>query len=126
MDGAFANLIRWVRSGVAAPDAPLITTGASGQIQTDANGNALGGLRTPYVDVPTETYYGTTPGTGTCESLWGHDQPFAKYYLKALYPTHADYVSKVSQDVDKLVGERYLTAGDGGKIIARAARSRVP
>jgi hypothetical protein len=126
MDGAFANLIRWVRSGVAAPDAPLITTNAAGQIATDANGNALGGLRTPYVDVPTETYYGTTPGTGTCESLWGHDQPFARYYDKTLYPTHADYVAKVTADVAKLVGERYLTAADGRRIVARAARSRVP
>jgi Alpha/beta hydrolase domain len=78
------------------------------------------------VDVTTETYYGTTPGTGTCESLWGHDEPFAKYYLKTLYSTHADYVSKVNQDVDKLVGDDYLTAADGHKITAQAARSRVP
>jgi Alpha/beta hydrolase domain len=126
MDGAFANLIRWVRTGVPAPDIALITTNSSGEIETDANGNALGGLRTPYVDVPTETYYGTTPGTGTCESLWGHDEPFANYYLKTLYPTHSDYVSKVSQDVSKLVGQDYLTATDGRQIVAQAARSRVP
>ena len=126
MDGAFANLTRWVRHGVPAPDIPLITTSSSGQIETDADGNALGGLRTPYVDVPTETYYGTTPGTGTCELLWGHDEPFARYYLKTLYPTHSDYVSKVTQDVGKLVGEHYLTAADGRKITAQAARSRVP
>jgi hypothetical protein len=126
MDGAFADLIRWVRDGVSAPEIALITSNSSDQIETDANGNALGGLRTPYVDVPTETYYGTTPGTGTCESLWGRDEPFARYYLKTLYPTHVDYVSKVTQDVDNLVGEHYLTAADGHKIIARAADSRVP
>jgi hypothetical protein len=77
------------------------------------------------IDVPTETYYGTTPGTDTCQFVWGHDQPFAGHHLRALYPTHGAYVSKVTQDLGKLVHEGYLTETDGRKIIAQAARSRV-
>ena len=126
LDGAFANLIRWVRDGVPAPSAPRIETSASGAIVDDSNGNALGGVRTPYVDVPTETYYGTTPGTGTCEALWGHDVPFAAYYLKSLYPTHSDYVAKVLADTKQLVSERWLTPQDGQAIDNQAERSRVP
>lgn len=126
LNGAFANLYRWVRDGVPAPSAPRIQTSASGQIVNDTNGNALGGVRTPYVDVPTKTYYATTPGTGTCQSLWGHAEPFAGYYLNNLYNNHSTYVAKVRQDTHQLVSHRWLTPDDGHAIINAAERSQVP
>jgi Alpha/beta hydrolase domain len=126
LDAAFANLYRWVRAGIPAPSAPRIEVSSSGQIVNDGNGNALGGVRTPYVDVPTATYYGTTPGTGTCEYLWGHADPFARYYLNNLYASHSDYVAKVREDTDQLVSQRWLTRDDGRAIVNAAAESRVP
>jgi hypothetical protein len=125
LDGASASLTRWVRAGVPAPSAPRITVTGTGQTVNDVYGNAEGGVRTPYVDVPTGTYYGTTPGTGTCEYLWGHEDPFAGYFLKTLYPTHASYVAKVGTDVRTLVSQGWLTAGDGSAIIGAAERSHV-
>lgn len=126
LNGASASLTRWVRAGIPAPSAARITVTSSGAASNDAYGNAEGGVRTPYVDVPTGTYYGTTPGTGTCEYLWGHEDPFARYFLKTLYPTHESYVAKVSADVQTLVSKGWLTAADGSAIIRAARRSRVP
>jgi hypothetical protein len=126
LDGAFANLYRWVRDGISAPSAARVEASSAGQIVNDRNGNALGGVRTPYVDVPTATYYGTTPGTGTCEYLWGHADPFAGYYLKNLYASHSEYVTKVRRDAQHLVAQRWLTPADGEAIVATATQSHVP
>lgn len=130
MDGAFDNLDRWVRAGTPPPYAPHIEAVGDGTpaatIVDDKYGNALGGLRNPYVDVPIGTYYGTTPGTGTCLLLWGHWTPFSQDQLAQLYPTHEDYVARVRQDVEVLVGQRLLTADDGAEVIQQAAGAAVP
>lgn len=126
LDGALVNLYRWAERGIPAPTAARITvsdpTSADAVTSVDQYGNALGGLRTPAVDVPTATYYGTTPGTGTCTVLWGHEQPFTSDELTSLYPNHETYVSKVSSSVDSLVAEGWLTAADGRSIVAAARR----
>ncbi len=51
LDAAFDRLNRWVAKGVVPPAAPrLETTGVSPVVfATDANGNVLGGIRTPAV-----------------------------------------------------------------------------
>jgi hypothetical protein len=107
MDGAFDNLDRWVTAGTPPPYASHIEAVGDGTpaatIVNDQYGNALGGLRNPYVDVPIGTYYGTTPGTGTCTLLWGHWTPFSQARLQQLYPTHADYVRLVKNDVSSLL-----------------------
>jgi hypothetical protein len=130
MDAAFANLDRWVRRGIAPPPAPLIAAEGGGTpgatMKTDSNGNAEGGVRNPYVDVPIATYYGTTPGEGTCELLWGHWAPFSSTKLHQLYPTHADYVARVRRDAEKDVRERFLTPMDATAIVAQAEKARVP
>ncbi len=56
MDAAFANLTRWVRDGAAPPKAARISVENGGTPQArvvrDQYGNAVGGYRTPYLDVP--------------------------------------------------------------------------
>ena len=130
MDGAFENLDRWVTAGTAPPFAPHIEAVGDGTpaatIINDQYGNALGGLRNPFVDVPIGTYYGTTPGTGTCTLLWGHWTPFTQNQLQQLYPSHADYVTKVKNDVADLVANRFLTSDDATAVILQAQAAEVP
>ena len=64
-------------------------------------------------------------GPGVCE-LWGYREPFAAAQLKSLYSTHDEYVSKVRESVAGLVAARWLTPGDGDRIIAAASAVRVP
>jgi Alpha/beta hydrolase domain len=127
--GAFANLERWVRSGKHPPSAPPITTstGTHGQMMfaTDAFGNVLGGLRTPYLDVPTSTYVQSSWGPD-CFTYFGHKIPFDPVRVRGLYPDHAQYVRSVNASVDKLLSGGWITSEDAAHIKDEASRARVP
>ena len=84
-----------------------------------------GGLRSPYLDVPTSTSFGGSTGPSFC-SIAGHEVPFSEAQLDELYRNHGDYVSKVARDAARLVAERFLTVPDGFRLIQEAARAKVP
>jgi hypothetical protein len=123
LDAVYANLTRWVRDGVPPPRAPRVTVENGGTSQArvvlDQNGNALGGVRSPYVDVPAATYVTTTKGPGTCGNL-AHMKAFDWAKLNTLYGTPSGYAVQVSSSVDRLVRDRWLTEADGKKIKAAA------
>lgn len=129
VDGAMANLERWSRDGTPAPRGEPIRVrepaGRAPEVERDSFGNALGGVRTPALDVPIARYHARMSGPGVCE-LWGYREPLGAAQLKSLYPTHEEYISKVRKSVADLVGARWLTAGDGERIIAAASAARVP
>jgi hypothetical protein len=116
---ALANLDAWVRKDTPAPRAARIEVvgeGSQARIARDRFGNALGGLRTPYVEVPTATYYsehGTGPG---CGGNFGYAEPFDWARLDELYGSHKNYVGRMTAAVDRAVKERWLTESDGRKI----------
>ena len=130
LNAAFDNLDTWVRTGVPAPQASHMTAIGDGTpaatILTDEYGNALGGVRSPAVDVPTATYYGTAPGGGTCLLLWGHYEPFTASQLQRLYTSHDAYVTEVKADVHTLLNERWLTREDAAAITSAAQAAPVP
>jgi hypothetical protein len=115
-NSAFDNLEKWARTGTPAPRAPWIEL-KDGAIALDQFGNGLGGVRSPYVDVPIATYTTTSPGPSTCREL-GHKIPFDAARMSTLYGTDTVYADKVAQSVDRLVKERWLTEADGRKIKA--------
>ena len=124
LDAVYANLTRWVRDGVPPPPASRITVENGGTAQArvvlDQHGNALGGVRSPYVDVPVATYITTTKGPGICGNL-AHMKAFDWAKLNSLYGTPSGYAVQVSSVVDRLVRERWLTEADGRKIKAQPA-----
>jgi len=130
LNAAFDNLDRWVRTGIPAPRASHMTAIGDGTpaatVVTDEHGNALGGVRSPAVDVPTATYYGTTPGGGTCLLLWGSYSPFDKAKLQQLYPSHDAYVRQVAADANALRDGRWLTPEDAAAITSTAEAAPVP
>jgi hypothetical protein len=145
MRGAFANLDAWVRSNIAPPkvkqriEVEPVPEGAkptwppSVTVKVDKYGNARGGVRSPYLDVPTGTYYShSTPANPESPdsvlfcSLVGYKVPFNKDLLTKLYPSHEKYVKKVNKIVDKLVKARLITASDGQLIKDEAAKASIP
>jgi hypothetical protein len=117
-DSSFENLFQWIRKGTPAPRAQPITLKANGdkqEVVVDEHGNGMGGVRSPYVDVPTATWATTTPGPGTCREL-GHSTAFPSAKLQSLYPSDKMYAGKVAAEVDKMVKDRWLTEADGKKI----------
>ena len=91
----------------------------------DRFGNVTGGLRSPFVDVPTSTWNGSSTGASFC-FIAGHEVPFDDATLEQLYPTRRAYVRAVARDVLGLVARRFLTWEDGLELIRDAARSPVP
>jgi hypothetical protein len=145
MSGAFANLDAWVRSNIAppkvgqrikvepVPEGAAPTWPPSVTVKVDKYGNAVGGVRSPYLDVPTGTYYAHStpanpkdPASGLFCSLVGYKVPFKKDLLAKLYRTHERYVKKVNAHVDKLVKARLITATDGKRIKNEAAKAAIP
>ena len=120
--GAFHNLQQWARNGIRPPLAPSIAVDAKREIRRDANGNALGGLRMPYIEAPTAAHTGyLTPGG--FGGVTGAKRPFAAATLKSLYPDQAAYLAKLSTATDRLVAGRWISAEDGEAIKKGAATS---
>jgi hypothetical protein len=128
---AFKNMELWVEKGIAPPHEAEPLEVSNGHYVTDQFGNVLGGLRTPYVDVPIATYYDTAtaqPGSGFC-GLFGHQVDFSSQQLQSLYGidnTHQNYVAKVTADVKDLVAKRWLLPEDGQNIIEQAEFTQIP
>ncbi|MBN1831210.1 MAG: hypothetical protein JW896_03780 [Deltaproteobacteria bacterium] len=125
MNSAYNNLYIWLRTGTPPPKAePIMTEKAEGigeiQIKLDEYGNALGGVRNPYVEYPLATYYGQSRPLDEESAffcmLGGYKEPFNHDKIKGLYPTREDYLNKVNAMVDEMVEERLLTESDGMRI----------
>ncbi len=117
--GAYHNLTLWARNGTKPPRAPGIKLDAKLEIVRDANGNALGGLRSPYIDVPVagHTGYLTAGGLG---GVTGAKRPFAPEKLKALYPSPGDYAAKFGAATDRLLAGRWILPEDAEAMKAAA------
>lgn len=135
MNGAFAGLDAWVKSGKVPPGAPWITLKNAPGLpfpapRLDEYGNAEGGLRLPCMDVPVATYHASsTPADEKSKffcALLGYKVPFDKERLKKLYPTHEAYVDKVRRAADVMWRLGYITGEDAGRIREQAAGAPIP
>ncbi len=124
-NAAAENLKRWAVDGVAPPHADRLLYDENNQNVLDQFGNALGGVRSPYLDVPIATYHMGVGGVFTCFVL-GYKTPFSDELLMQLYRNHGHYVSKVVQSTNALVAQGFLTHYDADKIKTEAAQVDVP
>ena len=119
-------LNRWVTDGVAPPTAPLLSV-APGQMPTlllDANGNAIGGIRTPWVDAPIATLSGMGQTGPQLLALLGTTKPFPSTKLQQLYPHGpSDYRAKFDAALERAVRSGFLLEADAAEIKALATAS---
>jgi hypothetical protein len=119
LNGALANLDRWSREGVPPPSAEPLRVAdphhGRATLELDELGNARGGVRTPYVDVPLVRYGVYMDGPGICE-LWGYQVPLDRAVLKRLYPRPSDYVSRVKAATQRSLEKRWITSEDAAAI----------
>jgi hypothetical protein len=123
-NAALRNLDEWVRKGNRPPRAEPIAV-ADGKPVVDEDGNVKGGVRSPYVDVPTSRWSGSSTGASFC-FIAGHEIPFTPERLRMLYPTHAAYVDAVRKSVADLVSKRFIVREDGEELVKEAQQSRIP
>jgi hypothetical protein len=118
-DVAVEALDGWARKGIVPKRAPRIETrpgGADGfTVVTDDLGNARGGLRTPYVDVPVAKYVTSSPGPGNCPEI-GHTERFDAAKLRMLYGSFERYASQVRASIAKLSADGWLTKADAERM----------
>ncbi|GIH21603.1 alpha/beta hydrolase domain-containing protein [Rugosimonospora africana] len=136
MEAALAQLARWVETGgvgtgVPANSAPLfagqhVGEGPNTVAQLDSQGNIIGGVRTPAVDVPVATETGVATNTPLLCVAAGTSTPLTAATLRRLYPTHQEFVTRWVIDTLRLAHEGYLTPRAATNLIAAAARSSNP
>ena len=71
----------------------------------DANGIARGGVRTPWVDVPTARTSGAAIDDSIMCQLFGTGEPFDSATLRRLYPNGVDeYLERFTEALDAAIG----------------------
>jgi hypothetical protein len=125
---AFDNLVRWASWGVVPPHARLRADGRT--VKRDAYGNALGGVRSVFVDVPVANIIPTSLAPGgivanPCAYV-GYQLDFSPAQLRQLYPTHRAYVHDVKKDATRLVHERFLLRDSARRLVAAARTAAIP
>ncbi len=125
-DAAIHALNLWVKDGTAPASAPPITiSGPSLDIERDAAGNALGGLRLPQFAVPVARFGGVGVPADRCR-LEGFAVPFDAATLKKLYPTHDAYVAKVKEAVSASVKAGFLLPPEAAEEVHNAEAMSIP
>jgi hypothetical protein len=126
MSVALNHLFNWVDKGTAPPRAPRIavdrnTDNDASPMELDELGNAKGGIRNPYVDVPVAKYgvrneaatppipnpsawiaaHGQNAPNQMC-GLAGYEMAFSKEQLQKLYTSKKNYQDRVRKSLDEL------------------------
>lgn len=101
---AIRALDTWIRTGVAPASMPKLQNNADiTGYEVDANGVALGGIRTPYVDVPMAVLSGLGQDGGGFCGLFGTTTSFTADQLDAMYPTADDFIARWNEATDAAV-----------------------
>ncbi len=133
VNAAIEAVESWVRTGqkpAAMPrlkpakgptinDAITFPTQFPDALARDRFGNAIGGVRSPVIDVPVATYIGST-----CSAM-GQSFGFTQDRLKALYPTHQAYVDRFARSAQDAVTRGFVTFDDANYLLQGATNSHV-
>lgn len=140
LNASFAGLGTWAAGGTAAPAAPRITApdgapngaGISGGnvvpgvdgITRDALGNALGGVRTPFVDAPSRSYKPISfgPLAAFCQ-LTGRETPLTSVQANDAYADWSAFLAAYDAAADEAQDAGFLLPGDRAGARAFAAQS---
>ena len=121
---ALAALRTWVAEGRAPQSAPVLCVGGTSPpiLLADAVGNASGGVRSPWIDVPTARLSGVGQSGGIFGALFGVTETFDQRKLAELYPGgRADYLDKFAAALSSAIGNGYILGEDAAQIAALAA-----
>jgi len=126
LKAAIRALENWIRDGVEPPTSPRIElAGDPPELVLDDVGNVVGGIRTPYVDVPIAQLSGGASGGASFCFLFGKTIPFDEATLDRLYVDHETYVGAVTASTQAAVDAGFVLPPDADLIIAAAENSDV-
>jgi hypothetical protein len=134
LNAAWRALDRWVREGTPAPraerlrlkpDVDAASFHPETAFETDAHGNALGGVRSPHVDAPVTHWIGAKTPAFQC-MFEGYQYPFDQQTLERLYGDPAGYADAVRESAKALQAAGWLTPENEAEIVVEAERFSFP
>ena len=122
---ALSHLAQWVTNGTPPPQTLRLERDNEGAtFRLDQHGNATGGIRTPWVEVPTAVLSGLGQTGETFAMLFGRTEPFDEATLSALYPRgKEEYLEKFEASLDASIVAGFILAEDRSEILELAAGS---
>ena len=120
------GMVDWITTGMPLPEAPRLSVNQDGTgFLLDRLGNALGGIRTNYVEAPVAVLSGLgQTGESFCR-IYGTTSLFDDTQLAELYPTDQDYVDAVTDSVNSAVEAGFLLPVDAELIVTDAGESGI-
>ena len=105
------NMYRWVDEGLPMPRGDRITRDPEScdGLARDSHGNALGGIRTPWVDIPDARYVARI---SVSDPLSPGMKRFSAEQMKKLYGTRRDYQQRVKAKLDEMIEQHWLSPQD--------------
>ena len=125
---ALRSLDTWLRTGNPPPVAPRLelADGAKPEVLRDADGIALGGLRTPPVDVPVDVLSGVPgPNPDLICILLGSTKPLPDARLAELYPSRDAYQQEYAAATDQTIQSGFVLEADRDALLAFSQPSRI-
>lgn len=123
VNAALFHLNRWVREGTPPPIAPRlrVEAGEPPRFEVDEHGNVLGGIRSPFVDVPISTLSGLGQGGPRFARLFGTTVPFDAGKLASLYQSKAHYLEAFDEATAAAVRAGFVLEADAREVRALGA-----
>ena len=116
---AFDAVDRWVRDGTPPPSADRLAVDGE-DLGRDDLGIGLGGVRTPWVDVPLAVFSGLGQ-PGDMLQLFGTTKPIDPAWVAARYPGgRDDYVAQFRAAANETIAAGFILDADGPEIDALA------
>jgi hypothetical protein len=129
VQAAFSSFEKWLIDGKAPPSPPPFKLDSTNPqvLALDENGNVIGGVRTPAVNVPVSTLSGAAPpGTTSLCQLFGETTPFSPAKLSSLYKSQSGYLAAYTTSLDKAIAEGYILSADRASLLAQAMQVQFP
>lgn len=117
-EAAIWQLDHWLRTGTPPPrSTPLeAITGYPLKLASDVNGNAKGGIRSPWVDVPTSRLSGAMASPPA--AMLGSAEPFDQATLDRLYPGgKSEYLKKFEVSLKATIKAGFILPADEQEIM---------
>ncbi|MGV0046832.1 alpha/beta hydrolase domain-containing protein [Mycobacterium colombiense] len=116
---ALRNLFRWAENGIAPPTAPRIALSLDGVVAeaaVDGFGNAIGGVPSPFLDVPIARYEAhSTPGP-LCK-LAGRETSLPHEVLAERYGDVQTYLAEFAISLDEAIRAGFLLKADRAALL---------
>lgn len=122
LSAALLQLNRYLNGTGALRTYPRIQRSSGANYAVDEHENVKGGIRLPELEVPTASY----PPVSLRMGLGGAMLHFSAEKLKALYPTHEDYVQKVAAAVQAALEADVITPQRADEYLRMAQAAPVP